>query len=103
MPHTDVTHVTIATAMNISLHPDLQKFIDDQLAAGHYESADALINTALARLQSENHSADDLAELRAEIEVAIAQADRGELEDWDIHDIRAEGQRLLSESRKKAV
>jgi antitoxin ParD1/3/4 len=89
--------------MNISLHPDLQKFIDDQLKAGHYESAEALINTAVARLQSEDFTADDLAELRAEIAIAIEQADRGELEDWDINDIRAEGQRLLSQAPKKAI
>jgi Arc/MetJ-type ribon-helix-helix transcriptional regulator len=74
--------------MNISLHPHLQKFTDDQLAAGHDESADALINTTLAR--SEAHSADALAELRFEIALATAQADRGELEDWDVNDIRAE-------------
>ena len=81
-------HAIMPRAMNIPLHPDLQKFIDDQVKAGHYESAEALINTAVARLQSEDFSADDLAELRSEIAPAIAQADRGELEDWDINDIR---------------
>jgi antitoxin ParD1/3/4 len=69
--------------MNLSLHADLQKFVDQQVKAGHYDSADDLINSAVARLQAEEDlSAAELADLRAEIVAGIEEADRGDTEDW---------------------
>jgi len=70
--------------MNLSLHAELQKFVDQEVKAGHYDSAEDLINSAVARLQAEEDlSAAQLASLRAEIAVGIEEADRGQTADWD--------------------
>ena len=39
--------------MDVEIKPELRQFIDDQLKAGHYESADEMINTALSTLQAQ--------------------------------------------------
>ncbi len=70
--------------MNSLLHPDLQKFVDQQVRAGRYDSAEDLINSAVARLQAdEDLSAAQLDDLRARIAVGIEQAERGETAEWD--------------------
>ena len=90
--------------MNISLHPSMARFIDEQVASGRFGSPDEVVNGALSALQSQQElSASELMELRAAIAVGITQADRGEMDDWDIGEIRAEGQRLLAEAKTKAV
>jgi Arc/MetJ-type ribon-helix-helix transcriptional regulator len=72
------------------------------MKSGRYRTRAEVVNGALALMQSqqEQAGADELAELRARIAVGIEQADRGELEDWDIDDLRAEGKRLLSQAKE---
>ena len=90
--------------MNVTLHPAMAKFVEDQVQSGRYATPEAVINGALSILQGhEDASGMDVAALRAQIAHGIEQADRGELEDWDVNEIRAEGQQLLAEGRKKAV
>lgn len=70
--------------MNLSLHAELQDFVDQQVKAGHYDSAEDLINSAVARLQAEEDlSAAQLDDLRAELRVGIEEANRGETAEWD--------------------
>ena len=65
--------------MNILLKPELEKFIDDQVQQGRYDSAADAINAAVARLQTEGEvAALSLDDLRAELDPALAEADRGE-------------------------
>ncbi len=88
--------------MNMSLLPQLQKYVEDQLRAGRYGTAEELINAAVARLQTEEQlSADGLDELRAEIALGVEQADRGEVEPWDVEDVRAEVERRYAEESAK--
>jgi putative addiction module CopG family antidote len=76
--------------MNVSLKPDLARFIEEQVTAGRYDSADAAVNAAVARLKaeeellSEDLDDDDL----AAIEEGLAQLDRGEGRPWE--EVRAE-------------
>ena len=89
--------------MQVILHPAMARFVEEQIKSGRYGTPEEVINGALSVLQShEELSPEDLAELRAEIAHGLAQADRGELEDWDIDEIRAEGRRLLAQERKNA-
>jgi putative addiction module CopG family antidote len=75
--------------MHVSLHPALQRFVEDEVKAGHYESPEAVINAAVARLQTEEElSSDELADLKAEIAIAIEEADRGEVEEWNPEDFK---------------
>src|SRR2546423_26774 len=88
--------------MNVTLHPDAAKFLEEQLKAGNFETADDVISAALLALQLQQQTpieVDD--DLRAAIKVGIEQCDRGETEDWDIEELRAEGRRQLAEAQRK--
>ena len=77
--------------MNVSLHPRLARFVEDQVKAGRFSSAEDVVNGALARLQAEAElSSADVESLRAEIAVGVGEADAGRLEPWDPDDIDAE-------------
>lgn len=63
--------------MQVTLSPQTQRLIEQRLREGHFTSPDELIRTALETLEGEPYEELD-AETRAAIEVAEAEADRGE-------------------------
>ncbi len=84
--------------MDVDLKPDLRQFIDDQVRAGRYDSADDAINDAVSRLRTEEEllgqELDD--EDIAAIEEGLLQLNRGEGRPWE--DVRPELKtRYLSE------
>jgi len=88
--------------MNVELHPSMAKFVRDELKAGRYTTPEEVINGALFVLRShQSNAGTDIEKLRSEIRAGLEQADRGELEDWDIGDIRAEGRRLLGDEKDR--
>jgi Arc/MetJ-type ribon-helix-helix transcriptional regulator len=67
------------------------------MKSGRYDSTDDMINAALATLQMHDElSSEEIADLRAEVDKGIAEADRGEFvditEDEIIAQCRAEFQ-----------
>jgi antitoxin ParD1/3/4 len=89
--------------MNLSLSPDLQKFVDEKVRSGQYDSPEAVVRTALALLKSQDDlTPDDVDELRRMLAPAIDRADRGEVEPWDVEEIRAEVERRSNEKQQKA-
>jgi putative addiction module CopG family antidote len=66
---------TAEDTMNLSLDPDTEKFIDEQVTAGHYPSAEAVIRAAIAEMQAYDEIDDATADA---INQAEAEADRGE-------------------------
>ena len=76
--------------MNVSLKPELAKFIEDQVSAGRFGSADDAVNAVVARyvaeqeLLAEELDDDDVAAL----EEGLSQLDRGEGRPWE--QVRAE-------------
>ena len=87
--------------MEISIHPDLQKFIDEQIKAGRYTTPDAVINSALGQLQAQvDFPPADIEELRREVEIGIEQADRGEFVEFTAEDIMREGREMLPRKQK---
>jgi antitoxin ParD1/3/4 len=60
--------------MNITLTPDSEQYLRDQLAAGKFPSADAAVSEALRRMREYDRKMD---ELRRDIAVGIEQADQG--------------------------
>ncbi len=77
--------------MEVEIKPELRRFIEDELKAGHYDSPDEMINLALANLQSpEELSAEEIEDLRAEVDIGIAEADRGEFVDITAEEIIAQ-------------
>jgi antitoxin ParD1/3/4 len=84
--------------MDVQLDPELQRFINDQVRAGRYGSADDVVNEAVSRLRTEDEllgqELDD--EEIAAIENGLSQLNRGEGRPWT--DVRAELKaRYLSE------
>lgn len=70
--------------MKVSLTPELERFVEEKVRAGQYESADDVVNSAVAMLrQQETLSAEDIAELRREIAIGLEQLDRGKSSPWD--------------------
>ena len=68
--------------MNISLRPNLEKFVEEKVKAGSYTDASDVINNALEALKAQ----DDLPsgeELRRLVAEGQAAADRGELLDGE--------------------
>src|SRR2546423_15035710 len=77
--------------MNVSLKPELARFIDDQVKLGKYDSAEDVINAAVARLQTDRElSEQDINELRTHLDGAIAEADRREFIEFTAEDVIAE-------------
>ena len=68
--------------MNISLKPDLQRFVDEQVSAGHFPSAEAVVEAAVAEMR-ECRAAPLDPETIAAVNEADEQADRGEGVDLD--------------------
>jgi putative addiction module CopG family antidote len=77
--------------MNISLDPKLARFVEERVKAGLYDSADDMINAAVARLKTdEEQAAEELADLRAEVDAGLADADRGVFAEFTAEDVIAE-------------
>ncbi len=65
--------------MELVLDPDLQRFADEQVRAGHYGSVRDMVSLALSLMKAqEEYDAD----LRATVAHAIAQLDRGGEDRW---------------------
>jgi putative addiction module CopG family antidote len=87
--------------MTVSLPRKLADFVERQVKSGRFDSATDVVASALARLQTEQEfSSKEFAELRAHINVGLEQSARGESQQWDVSELRAEGQRLLKNSTR---
>jgi len=88
--------------MNVLLKPELEKFIDDEVQSGRYDSTADAINAAVARLQAEREIAGlSLDALRAEVDVGLAEADRGEFVEFTAEDVIAERRAALASRERK--
>lgn len=66
--------------MNVSLTPELERFVNRRLKSGMYGSASEVIRAGLRLLEEREKLVQArLEELRKDIAVGIEQADRGEL------------------------
>jgi putative addiction module CopG family antidote len=74
--------------------PDLEQFVQQELANGRYQSEDELLIDALSvfREMKQRHAA-----LCRDVQRSIEQADRGESSPLDTEATIAEGRRRLSE------
>jgi antitoxin ParD1/3/4 len=68
--------------MDITLTPEQQKFITEQIASGHYQSATDVISQSLGMLRAqEDFIRTNNTELREKINVGLDQISRGEVVD----------------------
>jgi antitoxin ParD1/3/4 len=65
--------------MNVSLTPELDKFVADKVASGRYTSASEVVREALRLLEREEKSREEqIADFNRELRRRIESADRGE-------------------------
>jgi putative addiction module CopG family antidote len=89
--------------VRISLQPALRDFIQEQVKAGEFRSADEMIRFALLQLKSQHvPESRKLRELRSEIKEAADSLDRGEGRPFDAAAIKRAGRRILAQRRKRA-
>jgi antitoxin ParD1/3/4 len=76
--------------MEITLPPDLLKFIEEKVQAGQFQSPSEVIHGALAVLkEQEEWTSEDIANLREDIAVGLEQLERGEGDSWDVEEAKA--------------
>jgi antitoxin ParD1/3/4 len=69
----------IRTSVNVSLTPELEKFVQTRVASGRYQTASEVVREGLRLLEEREHERDlAMRALRAKIGRGIEQADRGE-------------------------
>lgn len=70
--------------MNVSLTPELERFVQSRVASGRFQTASEVVREGL-RLLEERELARETAlkELRSKIRRAVEQADRGEILDGE--------------------
>jgi antitoxin ParD1/3/4 len=91
--------------MNVSLQPELKAFVDEKVRVGDHVTVDDVINYALhvlreqERQEREDFDPQALEELRRQVDVGLAELERGEGSEWDAEEIKAEGRRLLAAER----
>jgi antitoxin ParD1/3/4 len=78
--------------MTVSLSPAAQSLVDQEMATGHYGSADDLILEALWLLRDRTER---LEALRRELRPAIERLDRGEGVPLDMDEIKVAARRQL--------
>ncbi len=66
--------------MNVSLTPELEKFVADKVATGHYASASEVVRAALRILEEEEHWKDFA---RGKIAKGLADAADGRIIDGE--------------------
>ncbi|MGB7759277.1 MAG: type II toxin-antitoxin system ParD family antitoxin [Bryobacteraceae bacterium] len=74
----------IRTSMNVSLTPELERFVQSRVASGLFQTASEVVREGLRLLEEREQAREAaLAEIRARIGRGVEQADRGELLDGD--------------------
>jgi len=87
--------------MDVSLTPELERFVAEKLKSGSFESASDVIGSALAMWKAQEElTPADLKELRAQIRVGLEQAMRGESTPLDMNAIKERARRLRAGGRK---
>ncbi len=70
--------------MTVTLRPELEQIINDQLASGRYPSPTEVIGDALRLLKERDELRErKLEELRRELQIGIDQIERGEYSSYD--------------------
>jgi antitoxin ParD1/3/4 len=81
--------------MQITLSPELERFVEDKLRAGGFASASEVVSAAVAFWKAQEELSDEeLEQLRAEIAVGLEQSRRGESVPLDVGHIKAEVRKL---------
>jgi len=87
--------------MNVSLTPELEEYIEQKIETGRYHSASEVVREALRLLEEHDQLRQiRLKELRKDIQVGL---ESGKSTPLDIEEIKKEGRKRLSKSKKKSA
>lgn len=77
--------------MNVLLRPDVQRYVEEKISRGQYATPEEAVNALLWHVRElEAMTPDDIDELRDELDIGIAEADRGEFTQFTAEDVIAE-------------
>lgn len=86
--------------MNVSLTPELEKYVADKVASGRYTSASEVVREALRLLEREEKSRrEQLDEFNRELQARVEALDRGE--HVTSEEVREHFRRKSEERRKR--
>lgn len=91
--------------MNVSLSPELEKFISGKVSQGRYQTASEVVREALRLLEERDRVREaHVKALRQEIDLGLRDLRAGRVTSFDLKGIKREGRRLLrSRKREKSV
>ncbi|HTV48436.1 MAG TPA: type II toxin-antitoxin system ParD family antitoxin [Phycisphaerae bacterium] len=90
------------SSLNISLTPELQRFVNKRVASGRYQSASEVVRDALRLLEDREHSrAAQLSEFQLELNRRLASLDRGEYAESSV--VRSNLRRKSDRRRKLRI
>jgi len=82
----------------------MEEFVAEKVRSGQFASADDAVNFLLAVLkEQEELSPADVEDLRAKLDPAIAELDRGQFVEFTAEDVIAERRAALAARRKKGA
>ena len=81
--------------MNVSLTPELEKLVSDEVASGRYKSASEVVREGLRLLEIRQKQFEAL---RSDIQAGL---NSGKSAPLDVEEIKAEGRRRLAQKRRK--
>jgi antitoxin ParD1/3/4 len=82
--------------MTIRLTPHLEEFVDEQVRAGKFASADEAVAAAVNQMREREEK---IAWLRREIQLGVDQLERGEGAPWDLADTKARLEERLRQAQ----
>ena len=89
--------------MNVSLTPELERFVEEKVKTGMYQTASEVVREGLRLLKTRERLGDpELARLRSDIAVGVNQADEGRLVPFDealVEGIKSRGRKRLAARR----
>jgi antitoxin ParD1/3/4 len=84
--------------MNISLTPELERFVVDKVNSGMYKTSSELIREGLRLLKERDER---LQSLRRDIRAGFEAVDRGEFTDYDEPNVQGLAERVKIRGRKR--
>ncbi len=96
----------IRTTMNVSLTPELEKFVESRVATGRYQTASEVVREGLRLLEQQERERElSFKNLKSKLNRAAAQAERGELVNGDevFDEVFTEIRRRSARRRKERV
>jgi antitoxin ParD1/3/4 len=95
--------MAVRTSLNVSLTPELTRFVQERVVSGHYQTASEVVREGLRLLEQQERDRDaTYAALKGKLKRAAAQAERGERVDGEEFFVKLLG-RLERKNKKSGA